>query len=75
MRCVGLFLILIFVASCNEFIQVESAFITNNEAESFIKNKKITSITPVELSESQDSVYRLLSITPQEHQSYFEFFL
>jgi len=75
MRCVGLFLILIFAASCNEFIQVESAFITNNEAESFIKNKKITSITPVELSESQDSVYRLLSITPQEHQSYFEFFL
>ena len=75
MRCVGLFLLLICAASCSEFTQVESVFIANNEAESYIKNKEITSVTPVDLPESQDSVYRLLSITPKEHQSYFEFFL
>ena len=75
MRCISFFLILILVASCSQFSKVKTDFIAESEAEDYIKNKELTSFIPIELPADQDSVYRLITISPKNNQAYSEFFL
>ena len=75
MKSLKVLLVLGMLVSCNSFNRIDSVFISNSTAELFIQNQNINSLHEANIGANQDSVYRIISLAPENDKTTFEFFI